>query len=134
MPHHEDMATCKRALQSPFTVDSNAVMLGLEPFDDSDPYRHQLSLERMCMALPYDLRSDQSKAEVGPCDDCTYGFLEPSGLKSLVCAPSPYKDAPGNAKACTTCLFAPQQPTQTVDCSVCISSAVNSADICQCVM
>jgi hypothetical protein len=130
----ENVATCKRALRTPFTVDSRAVKLSLDPFDDDAPYRHQLSMVRECLALPYDLHPEQDKAEVVTCNDCTYGFLEVDGIKSLVCAPSPYKEAHGNAQECTTCLFAPQNPSQVVDCSVCMDAVPNSANICQCIM
>ena len=134
MAHLEDVPTCKRALRSPFTVDSRAVNLSLDPFDSDDPYRHQKSLERECVAMPYQLRPDQDKTEVVTCDECKYGFRHVDAMKSLMCDLSPYKESLGNEKQCTSCLFAPQNPRQVVDCSVCMDAVPNSANICQCIM
>lgn len=130
-----EVATCKRALTSPFTVDSRAVQLSLDPFDNADPYKHQQSLVKSCVALPYDLRTDQKKMEIVPCNECTYGFQEVDQIKSLVCSPPPFKVAPGNNPTCTTCLFDVQNPSTLVDCNVCIQNGrENAGGMCECIM
>ena len=128
-----EMPIGNSALRSPFALDGRAVTLNLGPFDDAEPLRHRLSLEHQCVALPFDMHPDQSDPLIVPCGECTYGFGELRGVDVLVCNPSPYKDAPGNAQSCTTCILSQQQPTRAVDCSVCTETAVNSAGICQCV-
>ena len=130
----ETLATCKRALVSPYTVDSLAVSLDLEPFDSSQPYQHQKSLVRNCVALPHDLRDDQKKMQTVPCDECTYGFQHRAPFNSLMCRPSPFANSAGNSERCQSCLFSPQNPTTVVDCAVCMDAKPNSAGICQCIM
>jgi hypothetical protein len=135
--HNHEMATCKRALRSPYTVDARAVTLALSPFDETDVKRHMESMTRTCLALPFDISHEQENPELVSCADCTYGFQEAEGVKSLLCNPSPYSKAAGNAEACTSCVFNPEVPTQIVDCAVCTQGGRPNRlqnDTCECVM
>jgi hypothetical protein len=73
-PHSKELpATCKGALRSPYTMDSNAVQISIDPFDYVDLEKHFQSTVRNCVAAPYDLRTDQKSLEVVPCSQCPPG-------------------------------------------------------------
>ncbi len=128
-------ATCKGALKSPYTVDSNAVHLSIDPFDYVNLEQHFQSTVRNCVAAPFDLRTDQKGLEVVPCSECPLGFQEVPGINSLMCSPSAFEKAPGNAEMCTTCQFRYDQPGMPdVPCDVCMDSRVSPSGTCLCVM